>query len=402
MKRMTAILLTAVIVMTALAALPAAADDGTIFSGEGITVRTLRYELNQAKYTGTADIRLFVRISNDSDRPVSIWMEKATMDGVSVVVAPVSGIEPHSTSDPEELPFFYIFCPSANKEAAAKAILTSYELKGTMVLKTTGRDGKEEEFYRKKVTISLKGMDGARNTVRPEATAKPKPTATPRPTLKPNSPEYHPASTNYKTLKEKDRGRAVKDLQQRLTDLGYLTDKVNGTFGVTTTFAFRDFCYQNGLTISNSVSPEAQRYLYSTRAKHYEHQWIPLMIGAHCKWDNAMDAANLGFLYVQLVNRQNRAIRGYELDYYYTNVWGENLGVRGGQWVPMKERVPLGITHTKRIGGGEYFYDQGIPIAGFASVYSVWVGVRRIVFTDGEIREIPEDQVVYYECVVKD
>ena len=47
------------------------------------------------------------------------------------------------------------------------------------------------------------------------------------------APSYTPASTDYKTLKPGNKGRAVRDLQQRLIDLGYLSGKADGLVDVT-------------------------------------------------------------------------------------------------------------------------------------------------------------------------
>ena len=125
--------------------------------------------------------------------------------------------------------------------------------------------------------------------------------------------------------------------------------------------------------------------------------YIPLVIGPWYKWDNPMDARqDIGMFYVQLVNRNmERSIRGYELYYYQTDVWGEKLKVPGSDaWL-----YPLSSQQTIRPGYWEYA--TPFTVTPFAQTYAVYVGVHKIVFEDGEIREIPDDEVHYYECPVK-
>lgn len=95
-------------------------------------------------------------------------------------------------------------------------------------------------------------------TEEPEPTAEPAPmvfntmvpTNTPEPTEAPtsvptNTPEPEP--TEPPTLRQGDKGDAVKVIQQRLIDLGYLSGNADGDFGKKTTQAVKDFQVCNGL-----------------------------------------------------------------------------------------------------------------------------------------------------------
>lgn len=61
-------------------------------------------------------------------------------------------------------------------------------------------------------------------------------------------------------------GDDVKSVQQRLKDLGYLTDKVDGTYGANTVAAMRAFQLRNGLTGSGNGDTATYTILYSVNA----------------------------------------------------------------------------------------------------------------------------------------
>ena len=176
-----------------------------------------------------------------------------------------------------------------------------------------------------------------------------------------------------------------------------MNDKVDGVYGLNTATAVRSFCDQHGLTISGDASPAMQELLYSSRAEYYMEPWIPLVIGPEYKWDNPMNLRDdIGMFYVQLVNRSHRDIRGYELYYYFINTWGDkiDIGTQAGSW--------RGVApETNIIKSGYTEYSGSIPIHPFAYTYAVYVGIHKIVFSDGEIREIDPDDVEYFECPVK-
>lgn len=61
-------------------------------------------------------------------------------------------------------------------------------------------------------------------------------------------------------------GDDVKSVQQRLKDLGYLTDKVDGKYGANTEAAMRAFQEKNGLTASGNGDTNTYTVLYSVNA----------------------------------------------------------------------------------------------------------------------------------------
>src|SRR5699024_5329524 len=70
-------------------------------------------------------------------------------------------------------------------------------------------------------------------------------------------------------LRYGDRGDAVRNLQQRLKDLGYLAGSADGVFGQATETALRSFQTSNGLDADGIAGSKTQTVLYSSSAKSY-------------------------------------------------------------------------------------------------------------------------------------
>lgn len=87
-----------------------------------------------------------------------------------------------------------------------------------------------------------------------EAVSAPAETPVPPPT---EAPE-----TVYETLSPGDRGEAVVKLQQRLADLGYLQDTVDGAYGQNTRKAVEDFQASSGLSVDGIAGPATQKALF--------------------------------------------------------------------------------------------------------------------------------------------
>jgi peptidoglycan hydrolase-like protein with peptidoglycan-binding domain len=63
------------------------------------------------------------------------------------------------------------------------------------------------------------------------------------------------------TVRRGDRGRAVKELQQVLNDLGYAAGSADGIFGAKTEKAVRQFQADNGLTVDGLVGRKTKQVL---------------------------------------------------------------------------------------------------------------------------------------------
>ena len=383
-------------------AAPVSVEDGALLNWEGYSVRLLEYEIFKSP-NSAASLNLFARIVNDTDRKLSLWLNDATVDGVTVMVVPILGTEPHTDTGVDAPEKFYVFAEKENKQAASDAIAAARQLQGTLVLRDAGTD---EVLLQKSVVIDLSGLEGSRDIQTPRPTEAPTPTPTPRATPTPDTgsyretaPAYTPASYDFQTLKQGSKGQAVRDLQQRLTDLGYLNDKVDGAFGRNTTTAVRSFQTQNGLPVGNEATPEMQSLLYSSRAEYYVEPYIPLVIGATYTLETPQQTglASMGMMNIMLVNRSpTRGIRGYVLSYYQTDMYGNRLDL---------DPDGRGLTHMEfdemnYIEPGHYKDSFTYVIGNFYGTYAVYVGVQKIVFDDGEIREIDLDDVSYCECAI--
>lgn len=83
-------------------------------------------------------------------------------------------------------------------------------------------------------------------------------TVTTPPTVSPLYPE--------RNLYNGCSGEDVKDVQQRLKDLGYLDDKVDGKYGPNTELAMRSFQIKNGLTANGMGTEATYKVLFSVEA----------------------------------------------------------------------------------------------------------------------------------------
>lgn len=404
MKRKTAFILTLVLVFLSVLSGPANAAKATpTFVWEDCAVQLLHYKILRIR-GGSGSMYLYARVINNKDYDISVWLENADIDGVGVMVGPIVLIDPHSDTGTEDPASLYVFAPTENKEAASDAVANARILSGTLELRNSAT---KEVLFSQKISIELDVLDGERNvsTPSPTSTPTPRPTSTPAPAPDNNDygnnpPPYNPASWNFTGLKEGSSGQAVKDVQQRLWDLGYYRDKINGEYGLTTTIAVRSFCDQNGLPVGNNVTPDMQALLYSTDAEYYEEPYIPLLIGPHANWDYPVQGTDIGFLYPQVVNRGDRDIRGFEVYYYLTDVWGNTIYITSNG--TRAYLIPRTVTQTIRGGYCESIeYSKGLPVSPFASVYTVYIGIHKIVFADGEIREIPLDDIDYYSIQIK-
>ena len=87
------------------------------------------------------------------------------------------------------------------------------------------------------------------------------PTATPSPTPAP-TPQMTP-NARYETLRFNDRGNAVRQMQNRLIELGYMpAGSADGAYGYQTYNAVRDFQRANGLDNDGVAGPATLTHLY--------------------------------------------------------------------------------------------------------------------------------------------
>ena len=76
-----------------------------------------------------------------------------------------------------------------------------------------------------------------------------------------------PAVSVWATLREGMKGTEVKQLQENLIQLGYLTGRADGSFGVLTAAAVKAFQKNNGLTADGAAGEKTLKLLYGGSAK---------------------------------------------------------------------------------------------------------------------------------------
>ena len=84
----------------------------------------------------------------------------------------------------------------------------------------------------------------------------PPPTKEPVPTITPNRA--------YKTLRLNSKGPEVRQLQERLKELGYLSGNIDGVYGAQTKNAVRAFQKANGLSADGDAGPYTLTVLYES------------------------------------------------------------------------------------------------------------------------------------------
>ena len=93
-----------------------------------------------------------------------------------------------------------------------------------------------------------------------------------------DAPTTTPITTVYKDLKRKDRNTDVKNLQEKLIELGYLDDTADGIFGEKTQVAIEQLQSDLGMTVTGVATAELQRMLFAGEVPAYN-PYLPLKRG---------------------------------------------------------------------------------------------------------------------------
>ena len=101
----------------------------------------------------------------------------------------------------------------------------------------------------------------------------PTPGATDAPTTAPTAP-----TAVYKDLRRRDRNTDVKNLQEKLIELGYLDDTADGVFGEKTQVAIEQLQSDLGMTVTGVATAELQRMLFAGEISAYN-PYLPLKRG---------------------------------------------------------------------------------------------------------------------------
>ncbi|MDO4386026.1 MAG: peptidoglycan-binding protein, partial [Clostridia bacterium] len=97
----------------------------------------------------------------------------------------------------------------------------------------------------------------------------------------PDAPTTSPTATTaavYKDLKRRDRNTDVKNLQEKLIELGYLDDTADGIFGEKTQVAIEQLQSDLDMTVTGVATAELQRMLFAGEISAYN-PYLPLKRG---------------------------------------------------------------------------------------------------------------------------
>lgn len=127
--------------------------------------------------------------------------------------------------------------------------------------------GTEEavKAFQRKAGLTADGIVGSGTLSALNASNAPKADAGATATTAPTTTTA-PEAGDYTTLKQGSNGEAVKQLQQRLIELGYLTGSADGDYGSATTDAVKTFQKQAGLTADGIAGSNTQKALFASDA----------------------------------------------------------------------------------------------------------------------------------------
>ena len=440
MKKKTALSLLVLLVFLTVFKVPVLASVDP-FVWNDVELRFQGYRLSDSD---SPYLSLYVRGINDSDHKIWINFENANIDGTEVSSAGRS-LEPHSDNG-EDDPRIFTFWGSEDDKDAPEAIRNAKILEMTVVLEDNDT---YEHLCEKKITLDLAELNEGASDAGSSANNKsggdviitdsgdtiiadsgdtiitdsgdtiiadPGDTiitdsgdtiiADPDDTIIWDDDDYSwdsdddyswdsgddyswdddytsaPASS-YRTLQRGDKGDDVRRMQEKLIELGYLNDTADGNFGPKTAAAVQMFNEANGLRYDDIADNITQDCMFSGLANEFTEPWIPVDL-PYTEW-NYITGEGASYR-VKVTNlSRTRTIKGIELQYYPTDVWGNNL------WpVPYRK-----TTFTMRIAPGETVYTDWFYMSpSWYAIDMLHEGVSKIVFEDGEIRE--NDDITYW------
>ena len=392
MMKLLIVLLTLALLLGALS-VPALAES-RLLSWNGFEIWVTDYSYNEHT-DGKTTLRMDVRVVNNTDHRILVLLNDVQIDGTEINGAGVSNDEPGSTNTD-----WMLFSPNEdNPTGGSGAISTGSQI--DMTMRVVDHDS-YEELYRQSVSVNLYDLSvGGDSTDHSDDT--PADFGHGGASSASYAPPYTPASTDYKPLKKGSKGQAVRELQQRLTDLGYLNDRVDGSFGRNTLTAVRSFCEQNDLRIGTEATPEMQALLYSSNARYWVEDVVPLKICSDFTMESPRETGldNFGFINLQVVNRSStRGIRGFTLVTYQTDMYNNKIEGIATSYIPGQELYYSEVPCAFYVEPGHYrdFVSCGVPK--YYNTYSVFVGVWKVVLDDGEVRETPFNDIIFYECSI--
>lgn len=333
-----------------------------VLEWNGLWVKPVKFSTHVYGDTD-ASLWLHFRVLNNSDEALRLYYEDITIDGVEASDGFIGEYAPHTDTGKDPSDFMLVMADRDGKKASASVIANAQKVKLTLVVK----DGNYNRLCSEKVTIKLDKLKGERDEV-PASLSK-------------GSGKGKSETGGYRSLSKGDKGDDVKRLQQKLIDLGWLNDVADGEFGSKTAAAVKAFNEASGLGASGTASVQTQEALFSPSAQVYTEPWIPVEV-PYTQWD---DITGEGASYrVKLTNTsKTRTIKGIDLHYYVTDVWGNRL------WGSTIHRE---ATFTMTIKPGQTKYSTWFYMSpSWYSIDMIHFRVARVAFDDGTVHENDSD-----------
>ena len=180
------------------------------------------------------------------------------------------------------------------------------------------------------------------------------------------------------------RGSEVRRLQQRLSNLGYLNARVDGSYGAKTEAAVRDFQRKNGITVSGVATLLTQAVLYGSDALN--------------AWNNT-NRAGTGTGNYDIYNADVRSWgSGLDVSFDFVNRDSHNVeAICIYYWLADSRNNVVTQSHAEY--WMQWYYNMNVPYGSQASVaYSIPVAnsawrkidtvrciVGEIAYTDGTV-----------------
>ena len=372
MKKITALLLAVLLGLLSLGGVSALATEmrRTLLDEAGVRLILLKYEMVGGSGAISPYIMLSIRGVNNTDHRVWVDLKDINVNGVSVI-GTTRSIAPH-TDTGESSPLLYSVRANDVNRTVSEAALGNAR---TLDMRVAVQDG---ETYRDLAETKV-SIDFIRDSVKTPGSSGG------------GSSWPSGGSTyygDYKELKKGSKGQAVRELQLRLIELGYMDGKADGSFGKKTIAAVRVFCSQNNLAVDNVATPDMQAKLFSSSAKAYSEPWIPLEIGQRTEWKDKRGYEMFSWRTQVVNNSKSRTIKGFEIEYYITDVWGKQL---------LGSTITRKYTVTMTVKPGQTVYTPWAAMGFYISnVDKLYMAITKIAFADGEVREVYEPD--FYNC----
>jgi len=106
---------------------------------------------------------------------------------------------------------------------------------------------------------------------------------------------------------------------------------------------------------------------------------------ARCEWKKLNgDKIQVRF---QVTNPSTKTVKGFELYVYATDIWGERIYGEGTYYY---------WTTTKKIAPGKTAYSDWVTLPDRSKVDQLHCAIKRVVDTDGNIKETEDSKLAYW------